>query len=197
MMGLWASGLRSLRPLASTHSVPRLTTPSFSPHINPFRKNSKLKQNILWFGLSFVQISCRKIRSFPFLINFHSFLPKRVRKYHTIDWSSWFMLWPVAGIDLFFFLLENKVVLACGHDCRKKNNGNMVLNIPASGCCLSNRLFPRGSRCSGSENCNIVCLIIFFWYLFSFRWHFCSEKFKYIYFFHPHYTKLGDYFPTL
>ena len=82
MMGLWASGLRSLRPLASTHSVPRLTTPSFSPHINPFRKNSKLKQNILWFGLSFVQISCRKIRSFPFLIDFHSFLPKRARKYH-------------------------------------------------------------------------------------------------------------------
>ena len=82
MMGLWASGLRSLRPLASTHSVPRLTTPSFSPHINPFRKNSKLKQNILWFGLSFVQISCRKIRSFPFLVDFHSFLPKRARKYH-------------------------------------------------------------------------------------------------------------------
>ena len=84
MMGLWASGLRSLRPLASTHSVPRLTTPSFSPHINPFRKNSKLKQNILWFGLSFVQISCRKIRSFPFLVDFHSFLPKRARKYHFI-----------------------------------------------------------------------------------------------------------------
>ena len=82
MMGLWASGLRSLRPLASTHSVPRLTTPSFSPHINPFKKNSKLKQNISWFGLSFVQISCRKIRSFPFLIDFHSFLPKRARKYH-------------------------------------------------------------------------------------------------------------------
>ena len=85
MMGLWASGLRSLRPLASTHSVPRLTTPSFSPHINPFRKNSKLKQNILWFGLSFVQISCRKIRSFPFLVDFHSFLPKRARKYHTLQ----------------------------------------------------------------------------------------------------------------
>lgn len=84
MMGLWASGLRSLRPLASTHSVPRLTTPSFSPHINPFRKNSKLKQNILWFGLSFVQISCRKIQSFPFLVDFHSFLPKRARKYHTL-----------------------------------------------------------------------------------------------------------------
>ena len=88
MMGLWASGLRSLRPLASTHSVPRLTTPSFSPHINPFRKNSKLKQNISWFGLSFVQISCRKIRSFPFLIDFHSFLPKRARKYHSFEvWS--------------------------------------------------------------------------------------------------------------
>ena len=89
MMGLWASGLRSLRPLASTHSVPRLTTPSFSPHINPFRKNSKLKQNILWFGLSFVQISCRKIRSFPFLVDFHSFLPKRARKYHFDSYCLW------------------------------------------------------------------------------------------------------------
>ena len=96
MMGLWASGLRSLRPLASTHSVPRLTTPSFSPHINPFRKNSKLKQNILWFGLSFVQISCRKIRSFPFLIDFHSFLPKRARKYHfelNLHWRIFGPIW--------------------------------------------------------------------------------------------------------
>ena len=80
MMGLWASGLRSLRPLASTHSVPRLTTPSFSPHINSFKKNSKLEQNISWFRLSFVQFSCRKIWSFPFLIDFHSFLPKIARK---------------------------------------------------------------------------------------------------------------------
>ena len=110
MMGLWASGLRSLRPLASTHSVPRLTTPSFSPHINPFRKNSKLKQNILWFGLSFVQISCRKIQSFPFLVDFHSFLPKRARKYHLsrsvsvlctyiLKWSSHHDSWLVYEPD--------------------------------------------------------------------------------------------------
>ena len=154
MMGLWASGLRSLRPLASTHSVPRLTTPSFSPHINPFRKNSKLKQNILWFGLSFVQISCRKIQSFPFLVDFHSFLPKRARKYHFLD-SIVESIWSRTCFQQLFpkckylgFTAVKKQYLSMGFDMTViiiwRKNGIIIKKAPTSevdwrggeGCCI-------------------------------------------------------------
>ena len=98
MMGLWAEGRSEWRPTAGASVVPRLTTPSWRPHIIPWKKNSELKQNISWFGLSFVQISCRKIRSFPFLIDFHSFLPKKARKYHSLPKETY---------------LENKKKVVC------------------------------------------------------------------------------------
>ena len=69
--GVVSRGTEWVEANGRSECSPEAHNPIRRPHIIPWKKNSELKHNIEWFRLSCIQSSCTKIRSFPFLVDFH------------------------------------------------------------------------------------------------------------------------------